>query len=176
MCVKQRKKQTKMVNFEIDLKRYSGVWYEFARSDGIPFEPRRTKNVRATYVWDGQTFTIQNDAMLDGKQIQWSTTVKSVKGNTLYLENNQMYQILMLDQDNYQWAVVWSGQWLWILSRNPSPPVDSVLQEIYIQLEDQFHIHPRTLIFTEQDQQCAEIERVYESSPDVPKFKVIIHV
>jgi len=163
-----------MENFKVDLTRYAGVWYEVVRSRDIPFEPPGTKNVCAIYRWDGTTFSIQNEAILNGKKIQWTATVEKIKGNTLELTNNGMYKILMLDTENYQWAVVWSGQWLWILSRNLCAP--SEIREIYNHLEDWFAFNLNTLIYTEQDDRDISTPlAAIENQPSSPTIKVKLY-
>lgn len=145
------------VRSRVDLKRYSGLWYEIARSRGIPFEPPGTTDVTAEYVVDKSTgaLSITNRALANGRPVSWSTRVVRVDGPynaRLVLEGPRapMYRILELDFENYQWAVVAGSEsslWVWILSREPRMD-----RKLYLRLtsllEDQHGFDPRTLEIT----------------------------
>ena len=150
----------------VDLQRFAGRWYEVERSQGIPFEPDGTTDVRAIYSWDGRTFGIRNEALLNGRPIYWETRVKRIVNaynsrfvievplppgaRTVAGPREGIYRILMLDMRDYQWAVVASGErenWIWVLSRERLMTRQQ-WDTIHAVLEDHFGVDLRTLVYT----------------------------
>lgn len=167
----------------ISLERFSGRWYETARTRGIPFEPRGTTDVTATYSWDGRTFGIHNEALLNCQPISWHTKVKRIDNafNTRFIievppppgtnlpAGEGVYRILMLDTDEYKWAVVASGErdgWVWVLSREQLMTPDR-WRNIFDRLEREFGYDPRRLEYTVHTRQPA-----LPSPPELPDFEV----
>lgn len=109
----------------VDLKRYSGTWYEIA-SYLQSFE-RGCSNVKATYTLKGNFVEVHNEAIKNGKK-------KENLGKAFVVENSGNaklkvqffwpfkgdYWIIGL-ADDYSWAIVSSPKLktLWILSRTP---------------------------------------------------------
>ena len=115
---------------DVDLERYQGVWYEIERL------PNRFEKdlicVQARY-------TLLEDAKIEvensGVDTQESGTVKRVTGKakvpdpedparlkvTFFWPFSGDYQIIALDRENYQYALVGnsSRKFLWILARDP---------------------------------------------------------
>lgn len=144
------------IRVPIDLARYAGDWFEVARSRAIPFEPPGVSDVRAHYKWDGRTFSIRNEALIDNRVIEWSTVVTRIENEarTRFQVKTQgqsgVYRILMLDMDHYEWAVVGSDDvtnWVWVLCRQQLMPETRWLA-ILRHLEDYFNVDPCTLIYT----------------------------
>lgn len=112
----------------VDLKRYTGTWYEIARFPHS-FE-KGASHVTANYLSqpDG-TIKVVNRSMKDGKPDSIEGVATPVAGSngaklkvkffTLLPSGN--YWVLALDDKNYQWAMVGEGsrKYLWILSRKP---------------------------------------------------------
>ena len=150
----------------VDLRRFSGRWFEVARSRGIPFEPDGITDVHALYSWDGRTFGIRNEALLNDRPIYWETHVKRIVNaynsrfvievplppgaRTVAGPREGIYRILMLDMRNYEWAVVASGErdnWIWVLSRERLM-TQTRWETIYSVLENHFGVDLRTLEYT----------------------------
>lgn len=133
----------------VDLKRYSGKWYEIARYPNW-FQKDCVGDVTATYtpLPDGAVKVVNTCRKADG-------TVKSITGRAVPVagtENARLkvsffgpfqgdYWIIELDGKNYQWAVVGhpSRKYLWILSRQPQMDdrlyrklVDLAVQQGYV--------------------------------------------
>ncbi|MEZ0387423.1 MAG: lipocalin family protein [Verrucomicrobium sp.] len=113
----------------VDLKKYSGKWYEIARYPHS-FEKEATK-VTATYTPNADgTIEVINRSTKDGKPNDIKGTATPVAGSqgaklkvkffTLLPSGN--YWVIGLDEKNYQWAMVGEGSrnYFWILSRKPS--------------------------------------------------------
>ncbi|WP_050030117.1 lipocalin family protein [Verrucomicrobium sp. BvORR034] len=112
----------------VDLKRYTGTWYEIARFPHS-FE-KGASHVTANYLSqpDG-TIKVVNRSMKDGKPDSIEGVATPVAGSngaklkvkffTLLPSGN--YWVLALDDKNYHWAMVGEGsrKYLWILSRTP---------------------------------------------------------
>lgn len=112
----------------VDLKRYTGTWYEIARFPHS-FE-KGASHVTANYLSlpDG-TIKVVNRSMKDGKPDSIEGVATPVAGSNgaklkvkffTFLPSGN-YWVLALDDKNYQWAMVGEGsrKYLWILSRNP---------------------------------------------------------
>jgi lipocalin len=147
------------VRDRVDLGRYSGVWYEIARSRELPFEPPDVTDVRSTYKWDERTFTIANEALRDGVPVRWSATVTGSFNefdSSLRVRDDKtgalaMYRILELDFEHYQWAIVAGakdGCDAWIIARTPSMD-DALYLELTLLLSDFHAFDPRNLLRTE---------------------------
>ena len=114
----------------IELEKYLGTWYEYARLD-VPFE-RGMTNTQANYVLldpddEGRTrIQVTNSGEKNGK-------AKEAKGKAIVLKSEEParlmvsffgpfygdYNVIALDTENYQWALVAGGstKYLWILTR-----------------------------------------------------------
>lgn len=112
----------------VDLKRYTGTWYEIARFPHS-FEKGAT-HVTANYLSqpDG-TIKVVNRSMKDGKPDSIEGVATPVAGSNgaklkvkffTFLPSGN-YWVLALDDKNYQWAMVGEGsrKYLWILGRKP---------------------------------------------------------
>ncbi|WP_009964414.1 lipocalin family protein [Verrucomicrobium spinosum] len=112
----------------VDLKRYTGTWYEIARFPHS-FE-KGASHVTANYLSmpDG-TVKVVNRAMKNGKPDSIEGVATPVSGSNgaklkvkffTFLPSGN-YWVLALDDKNYQWAMVGEGsrKYLWILSRTP---------------------------------------------------------
>lgn len=129
---------TPVTGFE--LERYLGTWYEIARFPHT-FE-KNLVGVTATYsMKDNGMVKVANAGYkytLDGK-FKTATGKAKFAGdpNTGHLKVSFFlffygdYQILKLDKENYEWALVGgsTGNYLWILSRNPQLD-DKIYQEL----------------------------------------------
>lgn len=142
----------------VDLQRYAGCWYELVRTKDIPFEPPSMTDVRAVYTWDGERFGITNHGFYRGEWRKWSTQVKRItNGWNTRLEIMQpgapvvgIYRILMLDTQDYQWAVVAGGddnRYVWVLARERLQ-TKRWWAEVFRQLEQDFGINLDTLMHT----------------------------
>lgn len=123
---------------QVDLKRYTGTWYEVARYPHS-FEKGAT-HVTANYMTqpDG-SIKVVNRSMKNGKPDSIEGTAKPVQGSngaklkvkffTLLPAGN--YWVLALDEKDYQWAIVGEGsrKYLWILSRKPKHEMEPGLYE-----------------------------------------------
>ncbi len=114
----------------IDLKKYLGTWYEYARLD-VSFE-RGMINTQAKYALlepdkEGRTWIkVTNSGEKNGK-------AKKAEGKAVIADPNQParlmvsffgpfygdYNIIALDTEHYRWALVAGGSkdYLWILTR-----------------------------------------------------------
>jgi apolipoprotein D and lipocalin family protein len=126
---------------DFQLDKYLGMWYEIARMPS-PFEKDLVK-VTATY-------KLRNDGKVDvinegykstkdnKKKIAHGKAKFSGAKDIGYLKVSFFgpfyadYIIVSLDSENYQYALVASGKYLWILSRTPQlaqPVLDSLLSK-----------------------------------------------
>jgi apolipoprotein D and lipocalin family protein len=122
---------------DLDLKRYLGRWYEIARmpqrfEDGL-------ENVTATYnLRDDGKIEVINAGTRDGER-QEARAVAWVRDDkcsgelyvSFFRPFKSKYRVIMLDNDNYRYAVVSGGNfsYLWILSREPQ-----ISDELYKEL------------------------------------------
>jgi apolipoprotein D and lipocalin family protein len=113
---------------QVDLKRYSGTWYEIGRYPHS-FEKGAT-HVTATYtpLEDG-SIKVENRSTKNGKPNNIEGTATVVEGSNgaklkvkffPFLPAGN-YWIIGLDEKDYQWAMVGEGsrKYFWILSRKP---------------------------------------------------------
>jgi apolipoprotein D and lipocalin family protein len=124
----------------VDLKRYSGKWYEIARIPNT-FQRDCTGTVTAEYapLPNGKIQVINACQKSDGtwKSVKGTATPVAGSNNTKLKVNFGVpfitgdYWIIALDQKSYQWALVGhpSRNYLWILSRSPKIP-DSLYNQI----------------------------------------------
>jgi apolipoprotein D and lipocalin family protein len=121
--------QTITQNFNFELEKYLGTWYEIARFDH-PFE-RNLQGVTATYSLkpDGKIKVLNQGykKSLSGKLKTATGKAKQTGPATprnllvsFFLNFYGSYNILELDA-NYQYVLIGSGspEYLWILSRTP---------------------------------------------------------
>lgn len=152
------------IRVPVDLGRFSGQWFEVERSQGIPFQPDTLTDVRACYSWDGRRFGIRNEALSqDGRTIRWETHVTRILNayNSRFeiaapgaATRTGIYRILMLDLQDYQWAVVANGddniggkQWIWVLCRERLM-TRLRWEMIHAVLDDHFGVNLRSLQYT----------------------------
>lgn len=119
----------------VDLQRYSGLWYEFARYENR-FE-QDCEAVTAQYAPspDG-TIAVKNscrEATIDGPlkvsegQARPAGDPKGAKLKVSFFGPALMTNYWVLDRgDDYGWAIVGegSGRFLWILTREPQPSAE----------------------------------------------------
>jgi apolipoprotein D and lipocalin family protein len=143
----------------IDLMRYAGLWYQFAYFPNT-FQPKDAKLTTAEYTLHSKGHIIvKNTAYADfeGKKVKSDITGKAFvedKQNFSKLKVQFFwpfrapYWIILLDKDNYQWAVVSdpSRKYLWILTRKPT-----LDRDLYYSLIEQIkakHIDTNKIVIT----------------------------
>jgi apolipoprotein D and lipocalin family protein len=125
-----KNKMDRPVVKEVDLNRYTGVWYEVARLDH-KFE-RNLVGVTATYTFlKNGKFRVLNQGYaynLNGKHKKAKGVAKvpdlNVRGHlkvSFFWPFYADYYIMDLDAQTYDWALIGSKsmKYLWILSRKP---------------------------------------------------------
>lgn len=128
---------------KLDLDRYLGTWYEIGR-----YQHSFEKNL----VGCTATYTKMENGMIEvlnqGYYKTLSGKLKTAKGKakltnqpgklkvSFFLFFYADYNILELDQDGYQWAIIGSSGsgYLWILSRKPQIS-DSLYRELLLKAE-----------------------------------------
>jgi apolipoprotein D and lipocalin family protein len=124
---------------KVDLNRYSGLWYQFAYFPNS-FQPKDAKLTTAEYTKHSKGYiVVKNTSYKDreGTQVKSDITGKAFiadkKTNAklkvqFFWPFRADYWIILLDEENYRWAVVSnpSRKYLWILSREPE-----MTQELY---------------------------------------------
>ena len=115
----------------LDLNRYLGDWYEIARFDHS-FE-RGLDFCKANYALreDGK-IAVTNTGIKEGKNKTSNGKAKTTDTPALLRVSffgpfYSDYRVMLLDAD-YQWALIGSGsaKYLWILSRTPELPKDTL--------------------------------------------------
>lgn len=121
---------------DFDLNRYLGLWYEVARLDN-PFE-RGLEQVTAEYqlISDDSIRVINRGYHTEKGKWKESTARAQQNGEqgqgqlkvTFFWPFASGYYILDLDTENYEYALVTGDKksYLWILSRSPELPQESV--------------------------------------------------
>ncbi len=159
------------VRTTVSLERYQGVWYEVARSKAVRFEPAGTTDVRSTYTINAAgRFEMRTDALLNGQSIWWENMIVRILND--YNSHFQLspnstsvgiseYRIIGLDFDQYQWAIVASGEvygWVWILSRQREITDDFFLK-LTDRLDTEYGFDPRQLVRTLHTQPSLEVQQ-----------------
>ena len=128
------KAQTKVdnsVSGDLNLDKYLGTWYEIARFDHS-FE-RGLDFCKANYALreDGK-IAVTNTGIKEGKNKTSNGKAKTTDTPALLRVSffgpfYSDYRVMLLDAD-YQWALIGSGsaKYLWILSRTPELPKDTL--------------------------------------------------
>lgn len=108
----------------LDLKKYSGTWYESARLPN-PFEGRRQKYARAQYIVDESGVSVINESIgFDGKLIDstigTATMINDGKGFSLRVRFgifSGYYQVELTDYQTFSVIGSLSKKYLWVLTR-----------------------------------------------------------
>ncbi len=118
---------------EFDIDRYMGKWYEIARFDNR--YQRNLTDVTAVYSLDeNNNITITNRgyniADCEWREVQGRGETTSTTGQlrvSFFLFFASDYNVMGLGE-NYEWALVGtkSSKYLWIISRTPSIPDDTL--------------------------------------------------
>ena len=127
-----------MMTENIDLSRYMGVWYEIGRFD--KWYERGLVAVTATYAMrpDGKVSVLNS-----GRRGTLEGPLKQARGRAYVVDPREPghlrvaffwrfysdYRVLAIDKLNYSYALVGGGKGhnaLWILSRTPSLPQETV--------------------------------------------------
>jgi len=127
---------------KVDLRKYSGRWYEIAAYPNW-FQRRCAGGTTAEYIPrpDGGVQVINRSFDKRGKLIRVEGIAHVVKnsGNTRLKVNfggpfAGDYHILAFDGDNYSWALVGhpSKQFLWVLARQPQ-----IAEPLYAQIAEE---------------------------------------
>lgn len=131
---------------KVDLNRYAGLWYQIAYFP-FRFQPKDAKLTTAEYTMHSDGYvTVKNTAYKDfeGTQVMSDITGKAFiadkKTNAklkvqFFWPFKGDYWIILLDEKDYQWAVVSAPNrnYLWILARQPLMEkglYDSLVQQI----------------------------------------------
>jgi apolipoprotein D and lipocalin family protein len=153
-------------NYKFDLKRYTGKWYEIARSKDFPME--KGECAIALYDINGKgNVDLINSEVFNGR-------LNSVRGvgyrtdspNMLFLNfgynGDSRYIIVDTDYDNY--SVVYSCgeymthklEYVWILSRRRSLD-DNTLSKLLLLIKNKFKISDNDLHFTNQNESLCKL-------------------
>jgi len=129
---------------KVDLNRYAGLWYQFAYFPNS-FQPKDAQLTTAEYILKSKGYvTVINTAYKDfaGKEVK-----SKIKGKAFIADKASQsklkvqffwpfkapYWIILIDKENYEWAVVSdpSRKYLWILTRQPT--LDKTLYQNLLQ-------------------------------------------
>ncbi len=141
----------------LDLKKYSGKWYEIARKD-TRFE-KELKNVTAEYIPnnDGSITVINSGQHIKtGKISSIRGKAKARKEGTGMLKVSffgpfyAAYNVIAIDE-NYQNALVVGNNdgYLWLLSRNKM--MDEATKKKFLEIAKQYNLETKDLIWVTQD-------------------------
>jgi len=156
-CKAQTSVPNQMINadFEFELEKYLGTWYEISRFDHS-FE-RNLQHVTATYsIRDDGKIKVLNQGMKNGKLKTALGKARPQTGGTsrnlevsFFWSFYAPYNILELDE-NYQYVLIGSNSpnYLWILSRTPK--LDKTIFDLLIQKAEQRGYDASKLILVEQ--------------------------
>jgi apolipoprotein D and lipocalin family protein len=115
---------------DFDLERYEGNWFEIARLDHR-FE-RGLSRVTANYEMQPDNTVRVTNRGFDAQSQQWKEAIGKARFQgssdigalkvSFFGPFYGAYNIVALDQENYQWALITgpSFNYLWILSRQPT--------------------------------------------------------
>jgi apolipoprotein D and lipocalin family protein len=130
---------------KVDLSRYVGLWYQFAYFPNN-FQSKDAVLTTAEYAVSPQGYiTVTNTEYKDRagknlrKKIQGKAFIRDKVSNAklavqFFWPFKGDYWIVLLDKENYQWAVVSdpSRKYLWVLTRQPG-----ISKELYASLKQQ---------------------------------------
>ena len=116
----------------VDLQRYAGLWYQIAYFP-FRFQPKDAKLTTAEYTLHPKGYvTVKNTAYKDFEgtevmsEIEGKAFIKDKKATgklnvQFFWPFKASYWIILLDEKDYQWAVVShpNRKYLWILARQP---------------------------------------------------------
>lgn len=132
-CNAQRNNIDRTTVSSLDVKRYMGTWYEIARYDHS-FE-RDMERCRAQYTLLPNGKIVVENSGYNSHTGKYKVSVGKAKlGDSIgqlrvsfFLFFYSDYNILALD-NNYGWALIGSNspKYLWILSRTPSLPKETI--------------------------------------------------
>ncbi|MGL5786780.1 MAG: lipocalin family protein [Bacteroidales bacterium] len=128
--------ETKTIS-KLNLKRYMGLWYEIARYDnwfekdlvGVTAEYTIMSNNRIQVINSGHKYELNGQLKKSvGKAKQPDPNKPGELKVSFFLWFYGDYNILMLDEENYSYALVGSNEkkYLWILSRTPQLPKNTL--------------------------------------------------
>lgn len=143
---------------DVKLERYLGSWYEYARLD-VPFEKGMTETKANYSLLDpdkqGRTrIRVVNTGIKNGKfrEARAKALIPDPKEPariqvSFFGPFYSDYNIIALDRENYQWALVAgnSTKYLWILTRQPE--LDPAVLEKLKSLADGYGFNTAELIF-----------------------------
>jgi apolipoprotein D and lipocalin family protein len=121
---------------DVDLKKYSGVWYEIARLNhpeeknlvGVTVTYKLLPNGEIEVLSQGNAYTLKGEK----KEVKGVAVVPNPKETGImkmrYADQKKInYYILHVDQNNYDYALVGDDklEHLWILSRTPQMDLET---------------------------------------------------
>jgi len=144
---------------KVDLQRYAGLWYQIGYFP-MRFQPKDAKLTTAEYALHTKGYvTVKNTAYKDfeGKQamsdIEGKAFISDKKTNAklkvqFFWPFKGDYWIILLDEKDYQWAVVShpNRKYLWILARQPV--MDKELYQSLVQQIAAKHIDTDKIVLT----------------------------
>ncbi len=142
---------------ELDLERYMGKWHEVARFDNR-FE-RNLTNVTAEYSFNDENLILVVNRGFNTEELEWqeahgrgeTTPMQGRLKISFFLFFASEYNVMGIGE-NYEWALVGtkSSKYLWILSRTPSLPLDTLTHIITLAENRGYNIKKLNIIQREE--------------------------